>query len=110
MPANYHKYECGNKHVTLVLIPIPQRPIYIKCPACILDTIYQGDILVKGLGQVAHGTYSAYAHGCRCNPCREANRLHSQDHRTGVKTSSNAVTTYRDKAHQNLVNYIERGT
>lgn len=110
MPANYHKYECRNRHITLLLIPVPYKPEAFKCPVCDKLVFYAEDILVKGLGQIAHGTHSAYAHGCRCDACREANRIHSQDYRDGIKTKSNTVTTYRDKAHQDLVNYMEQGT
>lgn len=107
MPANYHKYECADQHVTLLLIPTPITPSSFECPICPLQSHYQGDILVKGLSQVAHGTYSAYAHGCRCDSCREANRLHMQDRRASVKNPTNVATSYRDRAHQDLVNYIE---
>lgn len=108
MPGNYYKYECHNNHITLLLKPTPRTPEYFQCPVCERITQYVGDILIKGLGQVTHGTYSAYAHGCRCDSCREANRLHSQDHRAGIKTSNNTVSNYRDRAHQNLVNYMEQ--
>jgi hypothetical protein len=32
-----------------------------------------------------HGTPSAYNHGCRCDHCREANRLRCRDLREGLK-------------------------
>lgn len=108
MAANYHKYQCSLGHVTLILRPVLFKPEHFQCPACLDDvhSYYIEDILVKGLAQIAHGTYSSYNRGCRCDLCREACRLRSESRRKDKKYRDDVAKTYREKAHQELVDYM----
>lgn len=110
MPSNYHKYECTGQHITLLLKPTPSVPDHFQCPVCTMQTIYKGDILVKGTGQLAHGYYSSYAHGCRCDKCKEANKIYQRSRARGdqYRITDGGVKTYREKAHDDLVKYMEK--
>jgi hypothetical protein len=39
----------------------------------------------KGKRKAEHGTASTYKSGCRCQPCRDANREHGRNYRARLK-------------------------
>lgn len=47
---------------------------------------------------VQHGKRTTYVRGCRCDPCKEANRLYQIDLKNRKRTGGNVVTPLRSLA------------
>jgi hypothetical protein len=102
----YYEYRCKNGHITLIEQPTKGQ---VNCLMCGGD-FNQIDLVSVKITHVNHGVYSSYAHGCHCDQCKEANRIYQQQRRRGNRYPDTTGGTYRDRAHQDLVSYMERNT